>query len=422
MFADLWRDRMGPTSRRHRPKYSLLIISLVLVIIGVAVQFVMSPTLANILGPDIPDSYFFVRHLAAVCLGLVALLIGFKVKLATLLRAGPWLLVGSLILALITVIIGGLNSRWLQFGPFSFQAVEVLKIGFILTAAGYFQQLRQVKASTKRQASPRSIKSLFTTITPLRPLLVIVGLSIFIIAILQADFGSLFIVLAIFITMVWLTDFPVKQFAILIMVLISLATLLVVSTPYRRQRVTTLLHPTADCQDSGYQVCQALIGIGSGGLLGRGIGQSVQIHGYLPEVKNDSVFAYYAEIIGFVGSLVLLLLFYALFRSIHKIALHSDPTMMLIGVGILTWLGVQTVINIGAMLALLPLKGITLPYLSYGGSSILLVMFATGIIFQISAYTTYGPSSTTSTKLDDRHRTNRQRVRGEARTTLGNPA
>ena len=388
VFRDLLQGWKGPTSRRHRPQYRLLVLVLLLVLIGVVVQFVISPALSVSAGLDAQDNYFFNRHLIAVGTGLLALLVGFKVKITNLVKAGPWMVLIGLALALLTIILANSSSRWLQIGPVSFQTVELLKIGFILTAAAYLSQVRG------KDGSVRGSQGVSLSLNALRPLLLIIGLMTIIVAVIQSDLGSLFVILAVFMMMLWLSDFPIKHFILFTVLAGFLVTMLVTTTPYRRERVATLINPTADCRDSGYQACQALIGIGSGGLFGRGIGQSVQVYGYLPEAKNDSVFAIYAEVVGFIGSLVLLLLFYGLFRTIYRVCLKSEYLMMLICAGVLTWLSVQTAVNIGAMLGLIPLKGITLPYLSYGGSSLLLVMFATGIVLQISAYTNYGGAAT----------------------------
>jgi cell division protein FtsW len=138
----------------------------------------------------------------------------------------------------------------------------------------------------------------------------------------------------------------------------------------------------------GYQACQALITIGSGGLFGKGLGKSVQAYGYLPEPANDSIFAIVSEKFGFVGSITVLTLFWLLFKRIAIIArtAASDYARILVG-GVLVWLSVQMTINVGAMIGLLPLKGITLPFVSYGGTSIIFVMIAMGIVFQASRYT-----------------------------------
>jgi cell division protein FtsW len=148
------------------------------------------------------------------------------------------------------------------------------------------------------------------------------------------------------------------------------------------------LHPEADAQGDGYHISQALIAIGSGGIVGQGLGRSVQAFGYLPEAANDSIFAVVAEKFGFVGSVLLIALFgMLLFRIVSIIERTPDMFARLVATGILAWITAHILINIGAMLSLLPLKGITLPFISYGGSSLLFTMAAIGLLLQISRFT-----------------------------------
>jgi cell division protein FtsW len=177
----------------------------------------------------------------------------------------------------------------------------------------------------------------------------------------------------------------------LISAVIAVGTIIAISSSsYRRERVATYLNPSADCQDSGYQACQALIAVGSGGIFGLGLGKSVQAYGYLPEAANDSIFAVLAEKFGFFGVSIVLGIYLWLFGRFRRIILRTpDLYSRLFVVGVLAWISVQSIINIGAMIGLLPLKGITLPFISYGGTSLVFVMAALGAVFNISRYTTF---------------------------------
>jgi cell division protein FtsW len=183
---------------------------------------------------------------------------------------------------------------------------------------------------------------------------------------------------------------------------------------YRRDRVASFLNPTANCQDSGYQACQALVAVGSGGIAGLGLGKSVQAYGYLPEAANDSIFAIYAEKFGFIGSVSLLGLLVALFSRLKQIAERApDDFSRLVVVGVLAWLSIQTIINIGAMIGLLPLKGITLPLISYGGTSVVFVAAAIGLAFQVSKYTNFtAPIADMKGRPSNDNRHDGRRVRG----------
>ena len=190
--------------------------------------------------------------------------------------------------------------------------------------------------------------------------------------------------------MLFVAGMPMKKIAIVAAVIAALGVIAILAFPYRLARLETFLHPSANCQSSGYQSCQALIAVGSGGISGLGLGSGVQAYGYLPEADNDSIFAIYAEKFGFIGSIVLLAIFAALFWRIAKVAEGApDDYSRLIVVGVLTWISVETLINIGAMIGLLPLKGITLPFISYGGTSVVFFAAASGLVYQISRYTSH---------------------------------
>jgi len=191
-------------------------------------------------------------------------------------------------------------------------------------------------------------------------------------------------------TMAFVAGLPLGRIMLIGSAVVLMLALAISATPYRRARLETYLHPTANCQGSGYQACQALIAVGSGGVIGLGLGSSVQAYGYLPEAANDSIFAIYAEKFGFVGTAILLAVFMAFFTRLKNIAerLPDDFSRLLV-VGILAWLSVQTFINVGAMIGLLPLKGITLPFISYGGTSVVFAAAAVGLAFQASQYAAY---------------------------------
>jgi cell division protein FtsW len=264
--------------------------------------------------------------------------------------------------------------RWVRLGSFSFQSVELVKFAIMIWLAGFLAQ--RIQAGT--------IKSTQLTLKPILTALAVVGV---IIVGIQSDLGSAGVMVAMMGIMAFVAGLPMGRIlAIGAVVLIGL-TLAVSVTPYRRARLQSYLHPASNCQSSGYQACQALIAVGSGGMIGLGLGSSVQAYGYLPEAANDSIFAIYAEKFGFIGSIVLLAVFIAFFARLKSIAerLPDDFSRLLV-IGVLAWLSVQTLINVGAMIGLLPLKGITLPFISYGGTSVVFAAAAVGLAFQASRY------------------------------------
>jgi cell division protein FtsW len=222
-----------------------------------------------------------------------------------------------------------------------------------------------------------------------------------VVAVLESDLGSMAVMVAMMGLMSFVAGMPMKKLAMVCMVIALIGILAVISTPYRRQRFSTFLNPTKDCQAAGYQICESLKAIGSGGIFGKGLGKSVQAYGYLPEAANDSIFSIMAEKFGFIGISTIVGIYALIFARLKRIIDHAPNLFSrLMVTGILAWLSTQTIINIGAMVGLLPLKGITLPFISYGGTSLLFVSIALGVAFQISRYTSYGlPAAERGTRL-----------------------
>jgi cell division protein FtsW len=250
------------------------------------------------------------------------------------------------------------------------------------------------------------------TLQPLLIVLVVIGV---VVAVAQRDLGSTGVLVAMMAAMAYVAGLPMKR-VLQIGGIIAIGTVLAVaSTGYRRDRVLTFLHPEQDCQNAGYQACQALIAVGSGGVVGKGLSHGAQAYGYLPEASNDSIFAIMAEKFGFVGVIVLITLFMALFTRIKNIMERApDDFSRLMVSGVLAWLSTQMIINIGAMIGLLPLKGITLPFISAGGTSVIFVMAALGLVFQVSRCTTYGVLETL--QKTDSQATRLSQRSGERRT------
>lgn len=359
--------------RKHRPDYGLLIIASILLGIGLVVMYAISPALAA-QGGNVSDNYFVSRQFIAIILGLAAFWFTSKVPFSFWERWQKPLIVVSFLLCIATIALGGLASRWIQLGAFSFQPVEFVKFVLVVLLASFL-------AKAAESGELKSIKAL-------QPLAITFAAFGFVIVILQRDLGSAFVLLAITAIMAYMAGLPMKRLLIFGGVALVLLTVAIGSTAYRRDRFLTFMQPERDCADAGYHACQALIAVGSGGVLGVGVGRSVQAYGYLPEAANDSIFAIYAEKFGFVGVVALLMLIGSLLlRILNIMARAPNMATRLICAGVFAWLGVQAAVNIGAMLGLLPLKGITLPFISYGGTSLIFVMAALGLVFQISMYT-----------------------------------
>lgn len=372
--------------RKHRPDYWLLIWCAALLAIGLIVVYAISPALSQ--AHHVSNSYYVGKQLLAIGLSIIAFIITAQVPLSWWKQAyKPILIIAGVatLLALILPVNPAYPAhRWVRLGSFSFQSVELVKFAILLWLAGFLA----------KRIHEGAIKS--TQLT-LKPILIALGAVGVIIVGVQSDLGSTGVMIAMMAVMAFVAGLPMGRIVLIGGVVMIGLILAISATPYRRARLQSFLHPEANCQTTGYQACQALIAVGSGGMIGLGLGSSVQAYGYLPEAANDSIFAIYAEKFGFIGSVVLLAVFVAFFARLKIIAerLPDDFSRLLV-VGVLAWLSVQTLINVGAMIGLLPLKGITLPFISYGGTSVVFAAAAVGLAFQASRYTSMSAPRITS--------------------------
>ncbi len=363
--------------RRHRPDYWLVILSAIMLAVGLIVVYAISPALSA--QKNVSPNYYVTKQLVAIGLGLLAFVTVSNVPTGWWRRFEIPLLLAAGAAAVVVRLFGDqVNGayRWIQVGGLSFQAAELIKLALLVWLAGFLSdRIRNGELNSRKKFKPFIIAFLSVSL---------------VVGIVQKDLGSTGVLIGMMIAMAFVAGLPLKRVVIVSGILAMAVVLLILPFSYRRDRLATYLHPTQDCLNAGYQSCQALITVGSGGLFGQGLGRGAQAYGYLPEAANDSIFAVLAEKFGFVGVVVLIGLFTAFFVRLKRIMERvTDNYSRLLLAGILAWLSTQTMINIGAMIGLLPLKGITLPFISYGGTSILFVTAAVGIAFQISRYTTY---------------------------------
>lgn len=400
--------------RRHRPDYWLIVIVAFLVVIGLTVVYAISPALSATSGGS--GSHYVSRQLIAIGLSIIAFFVTARIPLEQWKKwQKPLLIIAGLgtLIALITPVVPQYPAhRWIRIGGLSLQSVEALKFALLIWLGAMLAQ--------------RSKENLLAhskmTLQPLLIALVVIGL---VVAGVQSDLGSTGVIVAMMGAMAFIAGMPMRR-VMTIAAIVGIGTILAVSAiPYRRERLLTYLHPANNCLTTGYQACQALIAVGSGGMIGLGLGRSVQAYGYLPEAQNDSIFAIYAEKFGFIGSMVLIGLFVTLFARLRLIVERSqDMFSRLVVAGILAWLSTQMIINVGAMIGLLPLKGITLPFVSYGGTSVLFVGAALGLVFQISHYTSFSSRYVTKSEQrnNDENSNDRRRIRGAYHPDLGSRA
>ncbi len=325
------------------------------------------------------DKYYFLKRqlLLGVLPGLACLFLVLRLPYGALKRLARISFFFALILLVLVYIPGirasfGTARSWIVLGGFSLQPSELMKVALALFLALWFER--------------RDAEDIESVRYGVLPFLGWVGLVAALIA-LQPDIGTLAVVLALSFSIFFAAGARLKHVVVLTLLGATAFSVLVVSSPYRLARLTTFLHPEQDPQGAGYQINQALLAIGSGGFLGQGVGQSRQKFQYLPEVASDSIFAVIAEELGFVGSsgVVILILIVAL-RMISIAGRAPDIFGKLVVVGVGGWFVVQSFLNIGAMVGLLPITGVPLPLVSHGGTAMLAALIGVGIVAKVSQH------------------------------------
>ncbi len=376
---------MAPSGsrRRHKPDYLLPMIATGLLSVGLIVVYSISPGMSALNG--VSEGYYISKQLIAILLGAAAFILLSKIPYQTWRKFIMPLGILSLISAIAVLVLGEqINGayRWIQFGGISFQPAELIKFTLLIWLA---DMLARRKSEGKLDSEKLTLNPIIMAVAAIA---VAVGM-------LQSDFGSTTVMIGMIGAMMYIAGVPFKKLTKIALIFIALAAILIIPSAYRRGRVATFLNPAADCQNSGYQSCQALIAVGSGGIFGLGLARSVQAYGYLPEAANDSIFAILAEKFGFLGVSIIIAGYAMLFGRLTQIIEKApDDFSKLLITGILAWFSVQAFINIGAMLGLIPLKGITLPFISYGGTSLLFVTGALGLAFQISKFSLFTSKET----------------------------
>ncbi len=317
------------------------------------------------------DPLFFVKQqLVWAALGFVALIVAYVTPYTLWKTFAPHIFVGTLIL-LVMVLIPGFGSRllgarrWISIGPVVFQPSEFIKLALAL----FFAWMADRKMKIKYYAWT---------------LVAVSGL-----VMLQPDLGTTITIVVVGFVQMFISGFPVLTLGIFGGGGAIAALILVLTSSYRRDRLVSFFSHDSDPTGTSYHVRQILLALGSGGLFGVGLGQSKQKQLFLPETATDSVFAVIAEELGFVGAFCLILLLTYFCLRAFKIAKNApDRFSQILATGIATWLAGQMFLNIASMVSLTPLTGIPLPFFSYGGSSLTMILLSVGILLQISRYAT----------------------------------
>ena len=310
--------------------------------------------------------YYFWRQFSYAMVGIVTAIIIFKIPLDFLQKTGPVLIVISMFL-LLMVLIPGIGKevngsmRWLNLGIISLQVSEFVKLATVIYLAGYL---------VRHNEEVRTNLSGF--LRPLGLIFIISSLLIF-----EPDFGAVAVIAMTAMGMLWLGGASFFQFIFLMLTMGAALTLAAISSPYRMERLTTFLNPWADPFDSGFQLTQALIAFGRGEWFGVGLGSSVQKLFYLPEAHTDFVFAVLAEELGLFSVMIVIALFcFIVIRALmigRRAEKRERPFTAFLAYGLGIWLGLQAFINVGVNMGVLPTKGLTLPLMSYGGSSLIIM-------------------------------------------------
>ncbi len=417
-------DSSQAVVRRHRPVYQIMLYMGLLLLLGLVVMYALGPQRASVLnyayGSDYADTYFFNKQLVSVIIAIVAFAVCAIVpyKLFTE-KYSRILFLAGLGLCFLLVVFGVLGLpfaeatngayRWFYIGGLgSFQPSELLKFGALVFVGGFL-------GTRFKQGKINDIQD------TLIPLAISVGAALFVVVVLQKDLGTGIALVAIVLSMLVASGMDAKIIWKIIGILGVAGVLLIAIAPHRIERVMTFLtgdsHVEVGQEDPNYHITQARIAIGSGGLTGLGIGNSVQASGYLPEAINDSIFAIMGETFGFVGLVAILALFTALLLALlGVIARLPDMRMRLVVAGVFGWIGSHVVLNVAAMTGVAPLTGIPLPLLSYGGTSMLFIAAALGLSFQLSRFTTHKPIAEGGG--DGKDLSGRRRV-GRTRNTRG---
>jgi cell division protein FtsW len=360
----------------HRPDYFLATLVAILTVAGLVILSSASSDLGRI---HFNDSYYYLKHQIYFGLlpGLIGLFIASRLNYQHYRKlAFPFLLVTLALLALVFTkfgLVAGGASRWLRFGSFTFQPGELLKLTLIMYLAAWLANPKANRAQNFTEG--------------LVPFSIICGL-VAALLLLQPATSMVVILIGTGLVMYFLSGAKLRHLLLVGVVGVAALAVVVAGTPYRRQRIATFFNTTQDAQGSSYQVNQAIITIGSGGLTGVGFGQSTSKVNFLPAPTDDSIFAVAAQELGFIGAGSLVVLFGLLVFRLMWIAKNVRDRfgqLMVIGFGCI--IAAQSIVNMGAISGLIPLTGVPLPFISSGGTALAVFLTMMGIALNVSKYT-----------------------------------
>ncbi len=354
-----------PSLVNIKPSLNRRLFLLVIFLVAFGLVMIYNASVVDALRDFGNKLYYFKLQAKWAGFGLITMLVISRIPAQKWISiAAPLWLISLLSLAL--VLIPGIGNkylgarRWIEVGSLVFQPAEAAKFSLVVYLAALLGK------------KPK-IENLLVS------LLVSTGLIM-----LEPDLGTSIVILSTGLMMYFVSGGPLRQLLLTLPVIVSLGLLLILGSPYRRQRLLSYLNPDRDPQGSSYHIRQALIGIGNGGFFGVGLGQSRQKYQYLPEVTTDSIFAVVGEELGFLGAaFICAVLYWLVFICFSISQEQSSNQLKLLGSGMSIWIGTQLTINLGAIVGILPFTGVPLPLISYGGSSLLVTLASIGVILSL---------------------------------------
>ena len=355
--------------RGHLEANVLVLVTLSLVAFGMVMVYSATSASATIGGGN--PAYYLKRQGVYALLGVVLLVVATRWNYRRLRHVAPMLVLGSLFLLLLALVAGArVNgaSRWLQLGPVTFQPSELAKLALAVWLALYLA----------RRPVPRSLSELS------RPIGLLTGLFCALV-LAEPDLGTVIALCVMVGAMLVVAGAPMRMMGTATGIVAAVVLFAIWLEPYRRSRIFSFVNPWHDAQGAGYQTVQAMVGLGSGGIFGRGLGESVAKVFYLPEAHTDMIFAIIGEELGLLGGTLVIAAYAAFAWAGMRIALRcGDPFGKALGTGITTLVCGQAVLNLAAVVGMAPLTGIPLPLVSYGGTSLVVMLAAVGILLNIA--------------------------------------
>ncbi|MBI3341799.1 putative lipid II flippase FtsW [Candidatus Curtissbacteria bacterium] len=364
----------NPTATARRAPFDLplILITTVLVLTGLFIIFDATPIAAF---RDFNDKlYYFKNQLIWATLGTIGVIFLSLFDYHKLLKLSHLFFAAAIIL-LIAVLVPGVSNkvygarRWISFHGFTFQPSEIAKLALILYGTTIITKFENYKIRLTDAVMVIFVPAFIATFLVL----------------LEPDLGTALIFMAVTLALYFVGGSPLKHFIIGVPIIISAIGAAILAAPYRFSRIESFLDPTHDPQGASYQIYQILVALSTGGLFGLGLGASQSKYAFIPEVQGDAIFAIYVEEFGFIGALLIIALFVMLiFRGIKIAREAPDMAGRILATGIIALIGVQSLFNLASNVALVPLTGIPLPFISYGGSSLFVTMAGIGILINIA--------------------------------------